>query len=381
MQRISLFGSTGSIGKSTIEVIKHMKNDFSIFALAANTDFSALARQIIDFKPKIVVIGANQNKDLLYKLVKSKIKQLTILTGEAGLINIAENKSTDILVMAMSGTMGFIPLLKAIEKRKKIALSTKELLVGFGKIIMAQAKKYKTEILPIDSELVGVHQCLDGKPLHQIKKVILTASGGPFFRRKNLNNISINEALKHPVWKMGKKITIDSATLANKGLEVIETSRMFSIPIEKIDVLIHPQSIVHAMVEFNDNTIIASLSRPDMRSCIQYALTYPHRLPSIIHPLNLAEQNKLEFFRPDLEKFKALKFAYQAAKLDGTAPCIFNAANEQAVNNFIKGKIKFNMIPVIIEKVMSILPYVKNPDLRALIQCEQTTMKFTEAII
>jgi len=381
MKQIALLGSTGSIGKSTIEVIKHMKNDFSVFALAANTDFATLAKQIIDFRPKIVVIGENQNKDALYKLVKTKAKHLTILFGETGLINIAVNNNTDILVMAMSGTMGLIPLLKAIEKRKKIALSTKELLVGFGKIIMAQAKKYKTEIVPIDSELVGVHQCLDGKNISQIKKVILTASGGPFFRRKNLTNISIEQALNHPVWKMGKKITIDSSTLANKGLEVIETSRMFSIPPDKINVLIHPQSIIHAMVEFNDNTILASLSKPDMRSCIQYALTYPNRLPSLIHPLNLAEQNKLEFYRPDLEKFKALKIAYQAAKLDGTAPCIFNAANEVAVNNFIKGKIKFNMIPIIIEKVMYTLPHIKNPDLRALIQCEQTTMKFTEAII
>jgi len=381
MKRIAIFGSTGSIGKSTLEVVKHLSAHFKVFALAAGTNYHLLAKQVIITKPEIVVTSDEKTKDKLYHTLKSAVNKVTILTGEQGLNEVATSRQTDILVMAMSGTQGIIPLIKAIEKKKRIALSTKELLVGFGKIIMAKAKKYNTEVLPVDSELVSLHQCLYARDPNEIKKLIITASGGPFFKRKNLSGITISEALKHPIWKMGKKITVDSATLANKGLEVIETSRLFSIPPEKIDVLIHPQSIVHAMVEFNDNTISATLSLPDMRVCIQYALTFPNRYPSLIRSLNLINQADLQFYKPDLERFSALKLAYDAACANGTAPCVFNAANEVAVNNFIAGKISFNMIPKIIKKALNTLPYIKHPNLQTLLKYEAIATDYTKSII
>lgn len=381
MKRIAIFGSTGSIGKSTLEVVNHLSAHFKVFALAAGTNYQLLAKQVIITKPEIVVTSDEKTKDKLYHTLKSAVNKVTILTGEQGLNEVATSRQTDILVMAMSGTQGIIPLIKAIEKKKRIALSTKELLVGFGKIIMAKAKKYGAEVLPVDSELVSLHQCLYARDPNEIKKLIITASGGPFFKRKNLSDITISEALKHPIWKMGKKITVDSATLANKGLEVIETSRLFSIPPEKIDVLIHPQSIVHAMVEFNDNTISATLSLPDMRVCIQYALTFPNRYPSLIRSLNLINQADLQFYKPDLKRFSALKLAYDAACANGTAPCVFNAANEVAVNSFIVGKIGFNMIPKIIKKALNTLPNIKNPDLQTLLKYEAIATDYTKSII
>lgn len=381
MKRVAIFGSTGSIGKATLEVIKHLQTDFSVLALAARSNYPLLTEQIITFKPKIIAITEEKFKDKLYQRVKKEVKAITILSGESSLVELAQFSQIDILVMAMSGTTGLMALIKAIENKKRIALSTKELLVSFGKIIMQQAKKYQAEILPIDSELVGIHQCINNYHPQQIKRVILTASGGPFLYRKHLKNITIRDALKHPIWKMGKKITIDSATLANKGLEVIETARLFSLPPQKIEVLIHPQSIIHAIVEFNDNISLATLSYPDMRGCIQYALTYPKRLPSLIPKLDLVNRPNLEFYQPDFKKFPALKLAYQAAFADGTAPCVFNSANEVAVNSFIAGVIQFNQIPQIIQKTLSALPYVKNPNLITLLKYQKMATDYAERLV
>jgi 1-deoxy-D-xylulose-5-phosphate reductoisomerase len=381
MKKISVLGSTGSIGKATLEVSRHLKSKFSIFAIAAKNNYQLLAQQTNEIKPKIIVTSNEQTKNQLYQLLNKSIRhKITILTGELGLTEIAQHKQVDILVMAMSGTMGIIPILKAIEQHKQIALSTKELLVSFGTIIMAQAKKYSVKILPIDSELAGLHQCLDKRNLNEIKRVIITASGGPFYQRKHLHDISINDALKHPIWKMGKKITIDSATLANKGLEVIETARLFSIPQEKISVLIHPQSVVHALVEFNDNSILAQLSHPDMRACIQYALTYPNRNPSLIKPLDLTSYQKLEFYKPNQSRFPALKLAYQSLQTSGIAPCVYNTANEIAVSKFLERKIDFNSIPTIIKKTLDNMPIIKNPSLSQLLKYQNLAGKYAEAI-
>jgi 1-deoxy-D-xylulose-5-phosphate reductoisomerase len=381
MKNIALLGSTGSIGKASLEVIRHLKKDYSVFALAAKNNYQVLAEQVLQFKPKIIVTSDDKTKEKLYQLLKTtNARNNTILTGKSGLIQIAAHKQVDILIMAMSGTMGLMPILKAIENKKRIALSTKELLVGFGAIIMSQAQKYNVRILPIDSELAGLHQCLHGRSTNEIKKVIITASGGPFFNRSNLKNIKVADALRHPVWKMGQKITIDSATLANKGLEVIETARLFSIPAEKISVLIHPQSIVHAMVEFVDNSIVAQFALPDMRACIQYALTYPYRNKSLIKPLDLTRNNRLEFFQPDLVRFPALPLAFQALKTGGIAPCIYNSANETAVNKFLCEKIDFNRIPEIIKKTLNHMPKIKNPSLAQLLKYENLARKFSEEI-
>jgi 1-deoxy-D-xylulose-5-phosphate reductoisomerase len=382
MKKVAIFGSTGSVGRSTIEVIRHLKSEFKISALAAGTNYQRLVKQVIETKPKFVITSDVKTKEKLHKLLtKVNAGKITILTGEHGLSQVAIDDEIDILVMAMSGTKGIIPLIKAIEEKKRIALSTKELLVSFGSIIMQKANQYDAEIIPIDSELAGLHQCLSGRNPDEVKKLIITASGGPFFKRKNMSNISISEALKHPVWKMGKKITVDSATLANKGLEVIETSRLFSIPPEKIEVLIHPQSIIHALVEFNDNSTLAQLSLPDMRLCIQYALTFPKRVKSLVQSLDLSKQKKLEFYSPHQNQFPALKLAYQALKTDGTAPCIFNAANEVAVGYFLAGKISFNMIPKIIDRTLKALPLINNPTLLDLLKYEERALKYAERII
>jgi len=381
MKRVSIFGCTGSIGKSTLEVINHLKSEFKVFALAAGTNYQLLAKQVIVHQPEIVVTIDNKTKDQLFHTLKSSTSKSTILSGEQGLNEIATAKQTEIIVMAMSGTKGIIPLMKAIEKRKRICLSTKELLVGFGKIIMSQAKKHNAEVLPIDSELVGIHQCLFGRNLNEIKRIIITASGGPLFTKKSLKNVSISDTLNHPVWEMGKKITVDSATLANKGLEVIETSKLFSISPDKIKVLIHPQSIVHAMVEFTDNTVLAALSLPDMRACIQYALTFPNRFKSLLKKLDLPSQKTLEFYLPDMKRFPALKFAYNALRTDGIAPCVYNSANEVAVNQFLNGKIKFDIIPDIIQKTLKAMPKIKYPNLSTLLKYEKLSADYAESVI
>lgn len=381
MKKIAILGSTGSIGKSTLEVIKHLDNEFSVFALAAKSNYHLLAQQTLETNPKVVVASDKKTKDELFRLIKHKNKNITILTGEQGLIEIATAKNTDILVIAMSGIAGISALIKAIEKRKRIAFSTKELLVSFGDIIMAKVKKYHTEILPIDSELVGLHQCMDNRNPEEVKEIIITASGGPFRNHTNFGNITVADALKHPVWKMGRKITVDSATLANKGLEVIESSRLFSIPSDKIKVLIHPQSIIHSMVKFVDNTVLSALSLPDMRVCIQYALTYPNRRPSLVGNLDLSEHKMLEFYKPDFIRFPLLRSAYQVAKTGGIGPCIFDAANETAVNAFLQGKIKFDKISEIVKKVLSHFTNIKNPSLPTLIHYDKQATEYTEKLI
>lgn len=380
MKKIAIVGSTGSIGKASIKVIQHLKSKFSIYALAAKENYLLLAEQILAFKPRIIVVGDSQIREKLYKLISRHTTNIQILTGEDGLNTIATDHNIDTIIFAMTGTSGIIPLINAIKHRKQIALATKELLVSFGKIIMHYAERYNNRIMPIDSELVGLHQCFSGHSIDQIKRIIITASGGPFYQRTNLKNISINEALKHPIWQMGKKNTIDSATLANKGLEIIEASNLFSIPSEKIQVVIHPQSIIHALIELNDNSVIAQLSIPDMKICIQYALTYPDRSPSIIKPIDFSNL-KLTFSKPNLKKFPALQLAYQALRINGIAPCVYNSANEVAVNYFLEGKIDFMTIPKIIKKTLQNMPIIKNPSLTQLLKYQLISKNYAQGLI
>ncbi len=351
MKKVVILGSTGSIGQASLEVIEHLKSDYQVFALAARSNIDLLVKQTKKFRPKVVITG---NNDKLPELKKSLASTKTlVLAGIKGMIEASVSPEVDIIIVAMSGSDGIFPTCAAIEKRKRIAIATKEILVSYGKIVMEKALSHNAEILPIDSEQVAIHQCLNGNRLTEIKRVILTASGGPFLHRKSLNNVRLIDALKHPVWKMGKKITIDSATLMNKGLEVIETIRLWNLVPNQVEVVIHPQSLIHSMVEFIDGSILAQLAFPDMRLPIQYALTFPKRLPSLLNKFNFSQYSSLEFIKPDLKKFPCLKLSYQAIQKDNGYPCVLNASNEVAVQAFLTQRIKFSKIPKIIAQTLN----------------------------
>ena len=350
---ISILGSTGSIGCQTLEVAEHL--NLPIIALSANNNIYLLEEQVRKFKPKIVAVyDENAAHDL-----KNRIKDTNtnVLTGMTGQIEVAGNSGADVIVTAIAGQMGLEPTLAALKTGKRVAIANKEPLVCAGDVVMQTAKEFGAEIIPVDSEHSAVFQCLQGERDRtgknpNIKKLILTASGGPFrgMNRKELENITPEQALMHPNWNMGKKITIDSATLMNKGLELIEAMHLFDIHPDQIEVLVHPESIIHSMIEFTDGSTIAQLSNPDMRQPIQYALTYPDRKPSLTKPLNLTAIGKLTFEKPDLDTFPCLRLAYDAAKKGTTACAILNEANEEAVELFLSEKIGFNDIPRHIEK-------------------------------
>lgn len=351
MKKISLLGSTGSIGINTLKVVEKNREFFSVESLAAGKNLKVLREQIVKFKPKLVSV---QDKDLAGKLKKelpSSLK-LEILTGIEGITEVATFKEVDLVVSALGGVVGLLPTLSAIEAKKDIALANKEILVMAGKIIMESSRKNKVKILPVDSEQSAIFQSLLGHNKKEVKKIILTASGGPFlnYSREQLIEVSLNETLNHPNWQMGKKVTVDSASLMNKGLEVIEARWLFDIPM--IDVCIHPQSIIHSMVEYIDGSIIAQLSIPDMQIPIAYALSYPHRIGHDFNSLNLYELEKLTFFTPDHKRFPSLALAYQAMEEGGTMPAVLNAADEIAVEAFLEGRIRFTKISSIVEKTM-----------------------------
>ncbi len=349
MKNIVLLGSTGSIGKSTLEVVGKNQDRFRILGLSARSNLSLLLEQINRYFPEIVAVYDEEAAEKLKKKVNVKV-----LSGINGLIEIATHERADFVLSAIVGAAGLLPTLAAIKKGKTIGLANKEVLVIAGKIVMEEAKKNAVKIIPVDSEHSAVFQCLEKRNPFEIKRIILTASGGPFRgrSRKELLNVRAQEALKHPNWKMGAKITVDSATLMNKGFEVIEARWLFELPPERIDVVIHPESIIHSMVEFTDGTLIAQLSRPDMKAPIAYALSYPERLPDIVEPLDFDTLKKLTFEKPDRDAFPCLDLAYSAIKEGGTMPAVLNAANEIAVDAFLKETIGFNDIPSIIERVM-----------------------------
>jgi len=364
MKNVTILGSTGSIGRQTLEVVEHL--GLSISALSADRNIDLLEEQIRKFKPMFVSV---YNIDAAFELT-SRISDTTttVLPGLSGQIAVAYESAADVIVTAIAGQAGLEPTLAALKTGKRIALANKEPLVCAGELVMQTAKEHGAEIIPVDSEHSAIFQCLDGKKyeaghtkqsassgIPHIKKLILTASGGPFrgMKHEQLENITPEQALKHPNWDMGAKITIDSATMMNKGLELIEAMHLFNMSPDNIKVVVHPESIVHSMVEFADGSTIAQLSNPDMRQPIQYALTYPARLPSLTKPLDLTELGKLTFEKPNMDAFPCLRLAYEAAQKGQAACAILNQANEEAVELFLNRKIRFNDIPKYIETALN----------------------------
>ena len=382
MKRITILGSTGSIGLNALSVIEKNPQRFQVEALAAGRNIKLLNKQIEKFKPKVVSVST---KESAYKLretlnAKSKVK---IFYDEEGLKDIASFPSADIVISAISGSAGLIPTIAAIEAGKDIALANKETMVMAGDIVTKKAIKKGVKIIPVDSEHSAIFQCLEGYNNRNIRRIILTASGGPFlnFTRKELEKVNLSQTLRHPKWKMGKKITIDSASMMNKGLEVIEAKWLFNVDIGDIDVLIHPQSIVHSMVEFIDGAFLAQMGVPDMKIPIAYALTYPERIMNDLPSLNLAKTGNLEFFKPDKKKFPCLGIAYAACLCGGTAPAVLNAADEIAVSAFMENKIRFIDLPEIIEKILSRHDSIKDPSLDDILQADLWARKETKKIV
>lgn len=352
MKNISILGSTGSIGTQTLEVVDSSDN-LNVVALAVRENIDLLERQIKKYKPIVAAVFDEKKAcELKDRLGECETK---ILSGMEGLIFAASMDEADITVVSVAGNIGLKPTYEAIKHKKDIALATKEVLVSAGSIIMAEAKKQGVKILPVDSEHSAIFQSLQGNAMNPINKILLTASGGPF-REKDaefLKTVTVEDALKHPNWSMGRKITIDSATMMNKGLEVIEAKWLFDVSIDQITVAIHPQSIVHSAVEYKDGAVIAQMGTPDMKLPIAYALNYPKRMDLGFDKLDIFKVGHLDFYKPDPEKFKCLSLAYEAINIGGTMPAVMNAANEAAVALFLDRKIKYLDIPSLIEKTMS----------------------------
>jgi 1-deoxy-D-xylulose-5-phosphate reductoisomerase len=352
MKRLAILGSTGSIGVNTLDIVRQFPEEFEVVSLSAGMNIQLLKNQILQFRPKLVSVF---NKELSETLRRELTHiPIEIVHGVEGLIQVATHPEVEQVVSAIVGAVGLIPTLSAIKTGKAIALANKESLVMAGKIMMEEAKRNNVQILPVDSEHSAVFQAVLGHRKEDVHRIILTASGGPFlnFPLERLHEVTVKEALNHPHWEMGKKITIDSASLMNKGLEVIEAHWLFNIPIEKIVVQIHPQSIVHSMVEYIDGSIVAQMGIADMRIPISYALSFPHRLPLNLPPLNLSQIGGLTFSSPDPGRFPCLKLAYQSIEIGETMPAILNAANEIAVNAFLEGSLKFTHLPLLLQRVM-----------------------------
>ncbi|MCC6452475.1 MAG: 1-deoxy-D-xylulose-5-phosphate reductoisomerase [Acidobacteria bacterium] len=342
---ISVLGSTGSIGCNTLKVVEHL-GDIRVVAMAAGRNTEKFVEQIKRFSPELVACGDEACAELLERETAKLDKRPRIECGEAGLVAVATHAEADTVVSATVGAVGFIPTLSAIEAGKRIALANKETLVMAGELMTAAARRSGAEIVPVDSEHNAIHQCLRGERTLEVRRLILTASGGPFrtWEREKILSATREQALDHPNWKMGEKITIDSATLMNKGLEVIEARWLFGFDADEISVIVHPQSVVHSMVEMIDGSVMAQMGVPDMKHAIQYALTYPERQTASCERLDLARVGKLEFEDPDLERFPCLSLAFEALKAGGTMPAVLNAANEVSVRAFLDGKISFGEI-------------------------------------
>lgn len=368
MKNIAVLGSTGSIGKNTLEVVRNLNRNgypVSVKYISANSNVELLCEQIEEFRPKAAVIFSDSGfRELSTRSLKHKCE---ILHGQAGINEIAGRDDFELVVNALVGFSGLIPTVEAIKNGKQIALANKESLVVAGELIYSMLDKSSSTLLPIDSEHSAILQCLQGEPLREVTKLILTASGGPFreFSKSELDNVTVEQALNHPNWKMGNKITIDSATLMNKGFEIIEAKWLFNIEAEKIEVLIHPQSIIHSMVEFTDASVKAQLGVPDMKVPIQYAVTYPDRVGSDFPRLEFKHLKNLTFEQPDFEKFECLKITYDVIKSGGSYPIVLNGANEAAVELFLNRKIRFSDIPALIKGALdkhenNIMPALEN---------------------
>ena len=380
-KKIAILGSTGSIGIQTLDVIQKNKELFTAEILIAGQNSNLLIKQAKSFKPKIVVI----NDESKYLHVKEHLKnqKTKVFAGKKEVINVVKNKSIDTVVSAVVGYSGLEPTISAIKAGKNIALANKETLVVAGELINNLLKKYKVKMYPIDSEHSAIYQCILGEEKNKYEKIILTASGGPFrgYKLSQLEKVTPQEALNHPKWKMGKKISIDSATLMNKGLEVIEAKWLFDIDPSNIEVVIHPEAIVHSMVQFIDGSIKAQLGVPDMKIPIQFALTSPYRIESNFPRLSLNKKLSLNFEKPDLNTFKNLKLAFQAIKEGGNKPCILNAANEVVVDSFLKKEIKFLEMSNIIEECLNKIEYIANLNFEDYVEIDRKTRILTKKLI
>ena len=378
MKNIAFLGSTGSLGTQTLQVISENKNKFKIDLLSANRNYKLLIEQAIKYKPKTIIFGDINYKRNLEKGLKHE--KINIYYGKKALNNFTEYCNPSLVLTALVGKSGLIPTINAIKNNIDIALANKETLVVAGEIIMKLCEKHNVNIYPVDSEHSAIYQCLVGEKHETIEKIILTASGGPFRNKKlnDLKKITKKEALNHPNWSMGDKITIDSSTLMNKGLEVIEAQFLFNVTIDTIDVVIHPESIIHSMVEFNDGSIKAQLGEPDMKLPIQYALGFSERIKNNYKRFNFLKNNKLTFEEPCIKTFKNLQLAFEAGKQGGNMPCILNASNEIAVDAFLKEKIAYLDMTKIIEESLNKISYIASPNLDQLIETDLKTREYSK---
>jgi 1-deoxy-D-xylulose-5-phosphate reductoisomerase len=379
MKKILILGSSGSIGINTLNVVRNFPDKFRVIGLSVNSKIDTLEQQIKEFHPEFVVV-TNESKAIE---LKSNIGNLCeVFAGNDGLLKVSSEKDYDVLLGAIVGFAGLAPTIEAIKRGKRIALANKETLVVAGELVTKLILENSSEIIPVDSEHSAIYQCLVGENLNEVEKLILTASGGPFLNKDKsfFENATLDEALNHPNWKMGSKITIDSATMMNKGLEVIEAHWLFGLPVEKINVVVHPQSIIHSMVQFVDGSVKAQLGIPDMKLPIQYALTFPERFRNNFKRTDLPAINNLTFFEPDFDKFECLELAFEVLKTGGTAPCILNAANEVAVDKFLNKKIKFSQISELIKNALDKIENHSDPDIETIFECDKKTREFVSSL-
>lgn len=383
MKKISILGSTGSIGVQTLEVCRNLK-DIKVEAITANSSIDKIEEQIKEFKPKLVSIMDNDKaEELKERLSKTVYGNIKVMSGMDGLVEAATMDSADTVVVSVVGNIGIKPTYEAIECKKEIALATKEVMVSGGNLITGKLKEKGVRILPIDSEHSAIFQSLQGNSMNKIRRIILTASGGPFRGRKKaeLINVTAAQALKHPNWSMGAKITIDSASMMNKGLEVIEAKWLFDVDVDQIQVVVHPQSILHSAVEYEDGAVIGQMGVPDMKVPISYALTYPNRVENGFEKLDITKVGTLTFEEPDTETFECLSLAYKAIKAGGTMPAVLNAANEIAVAAFLKGSIGFMDIPRIIKNTMENHKVIHNYSIDELLAADSCGRSYAAKIL
>lgn len=383
MKNLTILGSTGSIGTATMEVVRANPSDYSIFALAAGQNAGLLLEQIREFRPKIVVVA----NDSVLRILKSMVTEAglpipELLTGPSALVQIATAPEVDFVMSAIVGVSGLEATYEAIKHRKTIGLANKEVLVACGELVMAAAKANQVELLPVDSEHNGAHQCLRAGSRSEVTKLILTASGGPFrlTPKEKLLNVTPAEALNHPTWKMGQRITIDSATLMNKGFEVIEACWLFDFQPKEVDVVVHPQSTVHAMVEFNDGSIITQVCATDMRMPIQYAMTYPDRMQAPVPRYDFTEPRTWNFYPPDFQKFRLLRLSYDALDAGGSATCTLNAADEIAVEAFLNGELSFAGISAVVEETLNAVAVQQANSVEQILEIDRQSRVAAKAI-
>ena len=378
MKNISILGVTGSIGTQALDVLRFHKDKFKLVAISAYKNIDLTLDIIEEFKPRVVAINDKASFEKLKNIKGTLDYDFELLYGMEGLIKVATLKEVHTVLTSVVGMIGLKPTLEAIKCKKDIALANKETLVVAGELVMNEAKKYGVKILPVDSEHSAIFQCLQGNDLKSVDKIIITASGGPFrgYSKKQLENVTLNQALNHPKWSMGKKITIDSSTLMNKGLEVIEAHWLFDCDYENIEVVVHPQSIIHSMVQYKDGAVIAQLGVTDMKLPIQYALNYPLRDNNISEKLDFYKINELNFYKPDTEVFRCLKLAYKAGKMGGLLPTILNGANEVCVDLFLNEKIKYLDIPTIVEECMEVFKNDMEVSLRNIIDLDKSVREY-----